>query len=81
MSGNIKQTFQRGPLLYTILLHFILSLAIVTKCILLKLATVMPVFCCLPTVFFSGKINCGLYRPSYCDTCSKIALRSLYHDE
>ena len=50
-SDNMKQPFGRGcPALYhSILLYYILSMAIVaiTKCILLEFAPIMPAFCSL----------------------------------
>ena len=47
MSANIKQTFGRGyPALYhSLLLYFILNIAIVVKCILLEFVLNIPAFC------------------------------------
>ena len=66
----MKQSFGRGcPVIYhSILLYFILSMAVVAKlhkCILLEFAPIMPVFCSLllPSYFsknYAGKIGASL---------------------
>ena len=64
----MKQSFGRGcPVVYhSVLLYFILSMAIVTKCILLEFAPIMPAFCSslLPSYSsknYAGKIGASLY--------------------
>ena len=66
-SDSMKQSFGRGcPIVYhSVLLYFILSLAVVAKCILLELAPIMPAFYSLflPSYFsknYAGKIGASL---------------------
>ena len=63
----MKQPFGRGcPVVYhSVLLYFILSMAVVAKCILLEFAPIMPAFCSLllPSYFsknYAGKIGASL---------------------
>ena len=68
LSSNIKQPFGRGyPALYhSILLYFILSIAIVTiiKRILLGLAPIMPAFCSLLLLsYYSSNFPAKLMHP------------------